>query len=174
MSEILEYNPGDVEISMFLEEGNLTVERDSIQDSGTGVAYNFTQRIRKGDFVKLVASGDKTVELIDDNDLEVIGQVLDHPQWSGNKPELSANSGTYPKRIATIRVFGSGIYSVPLEANNNLVLTAGDSVVPADNQYFTKSTGVNNTRVLQSRNTGKVAVVFGYYGDLTPINTEGG
>lgn len=171
MADILDFNPGDVEIPMFLEEGNLTVTTDDIQEGGEGAGYSFVSRLRKGDKV-ILHTTDRTVKAPSAGATELFGEIIDNPKWVGSKPTESKTSGNYQRRVATVRIYGSGVYSVDLEATNSAV-TIGKSVKPGAstvNKFdLYHASNLNTTRAIQAalQNTGaKIAVVFGFYGNL--------
>lgn len=172
MTEILDYNPGDIEIPMFLEEGNLTVTTDDIHEAGTGMGWSLASRIRKGDYVVIYASADRTVQKAGAGVTELLGRVIDEPAWVGNRPTTSQTSGNFQRRVATVRILGAAVFPVELEATNSAI-TVGKSIKPgattASKFDLYHATNLNNTRVLQaaaSSSGAKIAVVFGFTGNL--------
>lgn len=169
--EILDYEPGDIDIPMFIEEGDLTVSTDGIHDFGEGNQYTFTARAKKGDTVVLHTT-DRTAKKAAAGVTEVFGEIISRPQWVGMKPTASASSGGYQRRVATVRVKGAAVYPVDLEAANTAV-AVGQSVKPGattSGKYdLYHATNKNNTRAIQGAdvNSGaKISVVFGFYGNL--------
>lgn len=172
MVELPDFEPGTTNIPFFLEEGDLTVDTDDIHDNGEGNGYSFSARIRKGDTVVLYTSADRTASKGAAGITEVLGEVIDRPRWVGNKPTSSQSSGNYPRRVATVKVKGSAVQSVPLEAANTAI-AVGQSVKPgattAGKYDLYHATNKNNTRAIQSAGAssgGKIGVIFGFYGNL--------
>lgn len=171
MALIPNFEPGAIDIPMFLEEGNLTVETDGIHDVGEGNQYTFSARLRKGDVVVL-STADLTAAKAAAGVTEILGVIIDRPAWVGTKPTASASSGNYQRRIATVRVYGAGVYPVKLEAANTAI-TVGKSVKPgattAGRFDLYHATNLNNTRAIQAAGASsgaEIAVIFGFYGNL--------
>lgn len=159
------YRPYDIEIGFSLEEGDITVDDDTELVSGTGTSWTLEDKIKKGDFVTLDTTQDMTVKKAGAAD-EVIGEIIDTPRWKGKRPMVSSESGTYTKRIATVRLYGHYVREVTLP-NANTAITVGDSVEHKGDNKFGKASTANNTRALSKAEAlakGTVPVLFGYYG----------
>ena len=171
MAQLLDYDAGDIEIPMFLEEGTCTVATGVQLEAGTGLTWTFASEIKKGDIVVLHTT-DRTVKQSSTGATEVFGRVIDTPRWVGPRPTTTSTTGTYNRRIATVRVFGSGVYQVELEAANTAIsvglsVKVGASTVGKFDLYH--ASNLNNTRVIQAAtgsSGGKIGVVFGFYGNL--------
>lgn len=164
MVKIGDYNPYEINQAFFVEEGNYTV-MESVQ----GIAGNdsvgvFSAPIHKGDYVKL-GTEDKVVELATQGD-KIIGQVIDHPQFYGDRPNETSTSGTYNRRIATVQLWGDHVKAFKLKEDNKAV-AVGDSIVFTGDNEFDKASGTTDSIALQSAkaNTGaKITVLLGYRG----------
>ena len=165
MAKILDLNPYEIDIAYFVEEGDY-----SIVESAQGIGGNedvgvFSAPVHKGDFVKLVTTEDKLVEPADEGDT-IIGQVLDNPQFYGDRPNKAETSGNYNRRIATVRLWGDYVKALKL-AEDNTAVAVGDSVKYVGDNEFDKSASATSSIALTSAkaNTGdKVTVLFGYRG----------
>lgn len=163
MVKIRDQNPYEIQLPFFVEEGNYTV-MESVQ----GIAGNdevgvFSAPVHKGDFVKLT-SEDQVVAPATAND-KIIGQVIDHPQFYGNRPNETSTSGSYNRRIATVQLWGDFVHALQLKAENKAV-AVGDAVEYVGNNVFDKANS-GNTIALESAKAGeesKIAVLFGYRG----------
>lgn len=169
--KIMDFDAGDIEIPMFLEEGTCTVTDDVDGRFGTDSNWVFSARLKKGDIVVL-HTVDRTVIGAGTGVTEVFGKIIDTPHWVGPRPTATATTGNYNRRIATVRVFGSGVYPVELEAANSAVainqsVKVGATTVGKFDLYH--ATNKNNTRAVQAGGASsgaKIGVVFGFYGSL--------
>ena len=163
MVKILDLNPYEINVQYFVEEGNYTV-MESVQ----GIAGNdevgvFSAPVHKGDYVKLVTTEDKVVVPAGEGDT-IIGQVLDHPQFYGDRPNESAQSGEYNRRSCTVQLWGDHVKAVKL-AEDNTAVAVGDSVKYVGDNEFDKATNATSSIALTSAkaNTGdKITVLLGY------------
>lgn len=159
------YKPYDIEIGFELEEGNITVDNETELDFGEGTSWKLQNKIKKGDYVALDTTRDRTVKKAGEDDT-VIGEIIDTPRWKGARPTASATSGNYPKRIATVRLYGNYVHEVTV-VESNAEINIGDSVEYKGNNTFDKTATVNNTRALAKKDAlaqGTVPVLFGFYG----------
>lgn len=140
------YNPFEIDLTFDLVEGNLEVKQVE-QNFGKDTAWLFANPIEKGDFVTLTADT-KTVKKAGPTD-EIIGQVITHPAWSGNRPSADTPDGDYKRRVATIRLYGLYAQSVPIKATNAKI-DVGNSVKYQGNNEFDKIGTKNDTRVLEN------------------------
>lgn len=162
MVKILDLNPYEINVQFFVEEGNYTV-MESVQ----GIAGNdevgvFSAPVHKGDFVKLT-SEDKVVEPAGEGDT-IIGQVLDYPQFYGDRPNKSKTSGNYNRRSCTVQLWGDHVKALKLVEDNTAV-AVGDSVAYAGDNAFDKASNTTSSIALTSAkaNTGdKITVLLGY------------
>lgn len=171
MAEILDYDAGDIEIPMFLEEGTCTVTDNVQGPNGTLTTYTFESELKKGDTV-ILHTTDKTVKAPSAGATELFGKIIDTPRWVGNKPTSTKTTGNYQRRVATIRIFGSGVYPVDVEAANSAI-AVGKSIKPGASTIgkydLYHATNLNNTRAIQAAGASsgaKIGVVFGFYGNL--------
>ena len=158
------YRPYNIEIGFELEEGKVTVDKDAELEFGTGQAATLENKIHKGDFVTLDTTQDMTVKKAGASD-EVIGEIIDTPRWKGKRPMTTTESGKYPKRIATVRLYGHYIREITVPDTTGVSI--GDSVKYNGDNKFAKSTDKNTSRVLSKKEAlvkGTVPVLFGYYG----------
>lgn len=169
--QIMDFDAGDIEIPMFLEEGTCTVTDDIDSRFGTDSNWVFSARLRKGDIVVL-HTVDRTVIGAGTGVTEIFGKIIDTPRFNGPRPVSTQTTGNYDRRIATVRVFGSGVYPVELEAINTAVaigqsVKVGASTVGKFDLFH--ATNKNNTRAIQvggASSGAKIGIVFGFYGSL--------
>ena len=163
MVKIRDQNPYEIQLPFFVEEGNYTV-MESVQ----GIAGNdevgvFSAPVHKGDFVTLTEE-DNVVAPATDSD-KIIGQVIDHPQFYGNRPNATATSGNYNRRIATVQLWGDFVHALQLVEENSAI-AVGDAVEYAGDNAFDKANS-GDTIALESAKAGsgaKIPVLFGYRG----------
>lgn len=163
MVKIRDQNPYEIQLPFFVEEGNYTV-MESVQ----GIAGNdevgvFSAPVHKGDFVTLTDE-DNVVAPATDSD-KIIGQVIDHPQFYGDRPNATATSGNYNRRIATVQLWGDFVHALQLVEENSAI-AVGDAVEYAGDNAFDKADS-GDTIALESAKAGsgaKIPVLFGYRG----------
>lgn len=164
MVKVREQNPYEIDLPFDVVEGNYTVQESVIEGAGdTDVGY-FASPVHKGDFVKLT-SNPWEVAKADDGDT-IIGEVIDHPKFYGDRPQESATDGTYTRRKATVRLWGDYIKSVELIASNTAV-AVGDSVEYKGGNKFDQNSSATASIALESKQAnkgGKIAILFGYRG----------
>ena len=165
MVKIGDFNPYEINQAFFVEEGDYTV-MESVQGiAGNDTVGVFSAPVHKGDYVTLVTTEDKVVAPATDSDV-IIGQVIDHPQFYGDRPNESAQSGEYNRRIATVQLWGDHIKAFKLVDDNSAV-AVGDSIEYAGENEFDKAANATNSIALNSAkaNTGaKISVLLGYRG----------
>ena len=162
--KILDLNPYEINVQMFVEEGNYTVVESAQGIGGTEPVGYFASPVHKGDFVKLTST-DKVVAPAGSSDT-IIGQVIDHPQWFGDRPNASATSGNYNRRSCTVQLWGDYVKAIQLASDNSAV-AVGDSIAYEGSNVFDKAGSSGNTIALTSAkaNSGdKITVLFGYRG----------
>ena len=165
MVKIGDYNPYEINLPFFVEEGDYTV-LESVQ----GIAGNdsvgvFSAPIHKYDYVTLVTDEDKLVKIAEEDDI-VIGQVIDNPTFYGDRPNESAESGEYNRRIATVQLWGDHIKAFKLKDDNKAV-AVGDSIEYVGDNVFDKASNATDSIAITSAkaNTGdKISVLLGYRG----------
>lgn len=164
MVKIREQNPYEIDLPFDVKEGNYTVTEGVIEGSGnTDVGY-FASPIHKGDFVKLTSTP-WLVEKAGDGDV-IIGEVIDNPQFYGDRPQASKSDGNYTRRKATVRLWGDYVKTVELVASNGAV-AVGDSVKFKGSNKFDKNSSTTDSKALETatQNSGaKIAVLLGYRG----------
>lgn len=164
MAKILDLNPYEINVQMFVEEGNYTVV-ESAQGIGGNESFGyFASPVHKGDFVKLTSTA-KVVAKAGSADT-IIGQVIDNPQWFGDRPNESKTSGNYNRRSCTVQLWGDYVKAIQL-AEDNTAISVGDSIAYEGNNVFDKAGSSGNTIALTSAsaNSGdKITVLFGYRG----------
>ena len=165
MVKVREQNPYEIDLPFDVKEGNYTVTEGVIEGSGrTNVGY-FASPVHKGDFVKLSTGADWLVEVATNGDT-IIGEVIDEPQFYGDRPSTSKNDGQYTRRKATIRLWGDYVKSLPLKADNGAV-AVGNSVKYKGSNKFDKNSSTTDSIALepqQANKGGKIAVLLGYRG----------
>ena len=163
MVKIRDQNPYEIQLPFFVEEGNYTV-MESVQ----GIAGNdevgvFSAPVHKGDFVTLTDE-DNVVAPATDSD-KIIGQVIDHPQFYSDRPNATATSGNYNRRIATVQLWVDFVHALQLVEENSAI-AVGDAVEYAGDNAFDKANS-GDTIALESAKAGsgaKIPVLFGYRG----------
>ena len=164
MVKLREQNPYEIDLPFDVKEGNYTVTEGVIEGSGnTDVGY-FASPIHKGDFVKLTSTP-WLVEKAGDGDT-IIGEVIDNPQFYGDRPQESKTDGNYTRRKATIRLWGDYVKTVKLVSANSAV-AVGDSVKFKGSNEFDKNSSTTDSKALETatQNSGaKIAVLLGYRG----------
>lgn len=161
MVQIENYKPFETDIWFYAEEGNATKYTD-VENKD---ALVLSAEVKKGDYVCLDTTADKTIKKAGENDT-IIGQVIDNPAFRKDRPTASASSGEYNKRICTVRLFGYYVHSVQLKAENSAI-AVGDSVAYKGNNVFDKAGSANKTIALQSAKAGsqaKIPVLMGLLG----------
>lgn len=165
MVKIGDFNPYEINQQYFVEEGNYTVMESVIGTAGNDEVGVFSAPVHKGDYVTLVTTEDKVVKPAGANDV-IIGQVIDHPQFFGDRPQASATSGNYNKRSCTVQLWGDHIKAFKLKADNSAV-AVGDSIEYAGDNEFDKADSTTSSIALTSAsaNSGaKISVLLGYRG----------
>ena len=161
--KILDLNPYEINVQMFVEEGNYTVV-ESAQGIGGNESFGyFASPVHKGDFVKLT-SDDKVVEPAGSGDT-IIGQVIDNPQWFGDRPNESKTSGNYNRRSCTVQLWGDFVKAIKL-VDDNTAVAVGDAVGYEGDNEFDKADSGNTIALTSAKaNSGdKITVLFGYRG----------
>lgn len=153
MVQIENYKPFETDIWFYAEEGTATKYTGT---DGEEVLV-MSAEIKKGDYVKL-GSADKTVVKATANTDTIIGQVIDNPIWRKDRPNATSSSGTYNKRICTVRLFGYYVHNVHLKAENSAI-TVGDKVSYAGNNRFDKDNSNGKAIALQSASAGSQAKI---------------
>ena len=125
------YKPFESDIWFYAEEGTATKYKGT---DGEEVLV-MSAEVHKGDYVTL-DTADKTVKVAGAND-DVIGQVIDNPIWRKDRPNETSATGTYNKRICTVRLFGYYVHNVELKAENSAV-AVGDTIAYKGNNVFDK------------------------------------
>ena len=125
------YKPFETDIWFYAEEGTATKYKGT---DGEEVLV-MSDEVHKGDYVTL-DTADKTIKVAGEND-DVIGQVIDNPAWRKDRPNQTSTTGTYNKRICTVRLFGYYVHNVELKAENSAV-AVGDTIAYKGNNVFDK------------------------------------
>lgn len=131
MVQIESYKPFETDIWFYAEEGTAT----KYQGTDGEEVLVMSAEVHKGDYVTL-DEADKTIKVAGAED-DVIGQVIDNPIWRKDRPNQTSTTGTYNKRICTVRLFGYYVHNVKLKAENSAV-SVGDKVVYKGNNVFDK------------------------------------
>ena len=163
MVKILDLNPYEINVQYFVEEGDYTVVESAQGIGGNEEVGFFSAPVHKGDFVKLVTTEEKVVEPADEGDV-IIGQVIDNPQWFGDRPNESKTSGNYNKRSCTVQLWGDHVKAFKL-AEDNTAVAVGDSIEYVGDNEFDKAANATDSIALTSAkaNTGaKVTVLLGF------------
>lgn len=164
MVEIRDQNPYEIDLPFDVVEGNYTVQESAIGTAGNEKVGLFASPVHKGDFVKLTEN-DWEVAVAGDGDT-IIGEVIDNPQFYGDRPQASAADGNYTRRKATVRLWGDYVKSLELVADNTAV-AVGNSVKYKGSNKFDKNSNATDCIALESKQAnkgGKIAVLFGYRG----------
>lgn len=170
-NEELYFNPGETNIPMELNEGDMEYEADEEQEFGTGDSWRFSNRIKKDYKVILDPDNPRTVKKAPLGAKQILGVVITKPKWQkGQRPTESATNGTYARRIATVQVRANYVTTETLEPTN-AAISPGDSIITGATTFdcVDKATAENTTRTLSSAdaNSGdKVVVAYGFYGKL--------
>lgn len=163
MVKIETYDPYEIDIAYNLNEGDLTILEDVEGDFGTlDKVATFSKTLKKGDYVTLDKTADKTVKKAVKGD-KIIGQIIDAPAWKGNRPRESKTYGNYTNRVATVRMNCDYIHSVKLISQNDAV-SVGDSISYEGNNEFNKATAANDNIALKSAaalSGAKIPVAYG-------------
>ncbi len=170
-NEELYFNPGETNIPMQLNEGDMEYESDEEQEFGTGDGWRFSDRIKKGYKVILDTENPRTVKRAPAGAKEIFGVVITKPKWpKGQRATESATNGNYARRLATVQVRAAYVTTEILEATNTAI-SPGDSIVSGATTLgcVDKASAENTTRALSTAdaNSGdKVVVAYGFYGKL--------
>lgn len=162
MVQIENYKPFEDQIWFYCEEGDATVNVDS-----ENVEHLvFEAPVKKGDLVKLHTDSKTIVPASDAEDAEdIIGEVLDHPAHYKDRPKSTSESGTYNRRMCTVRVWGDYVRSVKLASTNSAVAMGDAIAYVGDNEFDKADSG--NTIALETAaalSGKKIPVLFGYRG----------
>ena len=152
MVQIESYKPFETDIWFYAEEGTATKYKGT---NGEEVLV-MSAEVKKGDYVTL-DTADKTIKVAGAND-DVIGQVIDNPIWRKDRPNQTSTTGTYNKRICTVRLFGYYVHNVELKAENSAI-SVGDKVVYKGNNVFDKDNTNGKAIALQSASAGSQAKI---------------
>ena len=131
MVPIENYKPFETDIWFYAEEGTATKYTGTDKEE----VLVMSAEVHKGDYVTL-DSADKTIKVAGAED-PVIVQVIDNPIWRKDRPNATSSTGTYNKRICTVRLFGYYVHNVELKAENSAI-SVGDKVVYKGNNVFDK------------------------------------
>lgn len=163
MVKIRDQNPYEINLPFFVEEGNYTV-MESVQGiAGNDTVGVFSAPVHKGDYVTF-GTDDWTVKPAGEND-KIIGQIIDHPTFFGDRPNENASSGDYNRRIATVQLWGDHVKALQLKAENSAV-AVGDAIGYEGDNVFDKANS-GDSIALESAKAGeekKIAVLLGYRG----------
>lgn len=152
MVQIENYKPFETDIWFYAEEGTATKYTGT---DGEEVLV-MSAEVKKGDYVTL-DTADKTIKKAAKAD-PIIGQVIDNPDWRKDRPNQTSVSGTYNKRICTVRVFGYYIHNVKLKAENSAI-AVGDRVGYEGNNVFDKDNTNGKAIALVSAQAGSEAKI---------------
>lgn len=163
MVKIRDQNPYEIQLPFFVEEGNYTVMESVQGTAGNDTVGVFSAPMHKGDYVTF-ATDDWTVKPAGKND-KIIGQIIDHPAFFGDRPNENATSGDYNRRIATVQLWGDHVKALQLKAENSAV-AVGDAIGYEGSNVFDKANS-GDSIALESAKAGeekKIAVLLGYRG----------
>lgn len=165
MVKIREQNPYEIDLPFDVVEGNYTVQEGVIEGSGnTDVGY-FASPVHKGDFVALTSNPWEVKKAGADD--TIIGEVIDNPQFYGDRPQASATDGSYTRRKATVRLWGDYVKSLTLKADNTAV-AVGDCIKYTGSNKFDKNSSTTTDSIAlepaQANKGIKIAVLLGYRG----------
>ena len=152
MVQIENYKPFETDIWFYAEEGTATKYTGT---DGEEVLV-MSAEVKKGDYVTL-DTADKTIKKAAKADT-IIGQVIDNPIWRKDRPNATSSTGTYNKRICTVRVFGYYIHNVKLKAENSAI-AVGDRVGYEGNNVFDKDNSNGKAIALVSATAGSEAKI---------------
>ena len=152
MVQIENYKPFETDIWFYAEEGTATKYTGT---DGEEVLV-MSAEVKKGDYVTL-DTADKTIKKAAKADT-IIGQVIDNPIWRKDRPNATSSSGSYNKRICTVRVFGYYVHNVKLKAENSAI-AVGDRVGYEGNNVFDKDNSNGKAIALVSATAGSEAKI---------------
>lgn len=162
MALIHKYEPFEIDLPMYCEEGNYTIVTSAENEE----VPTFSAQLKTGDYVKLVTTADMCVTKAGSGDT-IIGQVISNPEWDGTRPAQTATSGTYNRRMCTVRLFGYYAHTVELIAENTAVAVGNSVEYKGNNKFDKKASGTNNTIALESASAlsgKKILVLMGLLG----------
>jgi len=164
MAYIRDQNPYEIDLPFDVVEGNYTVQESAIGTAGNEKVGYFASPVHKGDLVKLTSNPWEVA--VAGNGDKIIGEVIDNPQWYGDRPQASATDGSYTRRKATVRLWGDYVKNLTLKADNSAV-AVGDSVKYTGSNKFDKNNSATDSIALepsQANKGTKIAVLLGYRG----------
>ena len=165
MVKIREQNPYEIDLPFDVVEGNYTVQEGVIEGSGnTDVGY-FANPVHKGDFVALTSNAWEVKKAGSED--TIIGEVIDNPQFYGDRPQESKTDGNYTRRKATVRLWGDYVKSLPLKSDNSAVAVGDCIKYTGSNKFDKNSSSTTDSIALEpaQANKGiKIAVLLGYRG----------
>ena len=164
MAYIRDQNPYEIDLPFDVVEGNYTVQESAIGIAGNEAVGYFASPVHKGDFVKLTSNPWEVAKA--GNGDTIIGEVIDNPQWFGDRPQASATDGEYTRRKATVRLWGDYVKNITLKSDNS-ALAVGDSIKYTGSNKFDKADSTTSSIALepsQANKGTKIAVLLGYRG----------
>jgi hypothetical protein len=136
-------------IRVYLEEGNFTYSATLDTIYGEAPGGSFAARVGKNTEVQIYTGADRTVQVLSTG--TSIGVTRTQPK--GTLPRANKTSGNYPRRQATLDLYGE-LEWVPLAADN-AAISPGDHLALADAQHYEKEedapTTSTNLRAFESR-----------------------
>ncbi|MCF0116002.1 MAG: hypothetical protein HUJ56_11680 [Erysipelotrichaceae bacterium] len=161
----------DVDISFAVKEGDLSYTEDAIGDNGTTRTWALTAPMKKGDFVELVPDERLTVTKAT-GDKPIFGELISNPEWVSKTrfPKDNRTDGEYPRRRATVRIYGAYIHELPLVESNTAIQSGDYLAYDADEGKFDKTSTKTDCIALEPINAlenGRIATVMGFFGGLT-------
>lgn len=164
-----DYAPFYIDISFALVEGDVSYKPDANGVFGKSPVWDFANELANGDYVELIDSEAKTVKKA--TGLKpLIGKLISNPEWdnAASRPLENKADGEYVRRRATVRLYGTIIETVEL-TEQNAEIKPGDGVAITSDGKWDKSTKSIRAIALTGKEalkSGRVQVLFGYYGNF--------
>lgn len=127
-------------IRVYLEEGNFTFSEELDTIYGEVPGGSFASRIGKNTEVQVYTGADRTVQVLSTG----ISVGVTRTQPKGTLPNANKTSGNYPRRQATIDLYGE-LEWIPL-ADDNAAISPGDylALATGDAQHYDKEEDAGN------------------------------
>ena len=163
MVKIGDFNPYEINQQFFVEEGDYEI-LESVQGiAGNDEVGRFTAPAHKGDYVTLTDEEKVVVPAQEDD--KIIGQIIDNPQFYGDRPNEAASSGEYGRRSCTVQLWGDHVKAFKLVTTNSAI-AVGDAIKYVGNNEFDKGNSGDSIALNTAKaNSGiKISVLTGYRG----------
>lgn len=175
--KLMDYSSKRPKIAFEIDEGALTYDGDAEGVYGTTEAWQFSNKVRKGNHVAVSPRSTRDRKILkkaDDDDEFVIGVVITEPKWKADPdgniseaPREDKEAGTYRGRTATVRLFGHDIKELDIADNNSAIaITDGLKYDPENEVYVTGGKNIVPFFPVEANKGGTIAGLVGFFNIL--------